>query len=255
MSAQPNGTKKTPKSSAELPAASRLLTEDDIRTGMNVAQTIYAVVMTFGLKIAFEALYPVIFAPHSPKVGTLSPLLISFVFFALMLLAMRFFWVIRNLYAYVLESINPNPEPTNEEKVFRRLMLYHFPIALIHAVLFFFICEAFVEITASAQPAHNPVIHFVGLYVALLLLNGLWLLKVTPKENPGPAKTVWATNNLIFGVLGFGVLLAFGIWSFSVNILLIAACVLFIINSVRDLRKAAAYYILFSLPIAQIDKS
>jgi hypothetical protein len=209
---------------------------------MNVAQTVYAVVMTFGLKIAFEALYPVVFASHSSKPETLSPYIVGFAFLTILLLAMRFFWVSRNLYAYALRSLKTK----SEKEVFRPLMLYHFPITLVHAVLFFFICEAFVEMTVSAQPEHSPAIHFVVIYAALLLLNALWLFAITPADKPWPGRKVWARSNLIHAVVVFVVLIAFGVWAFPVVALLIGACVLFTLNSVIDLHQAAEYYILFS---------
>jgi hypothetical protein len=223
------------------PANAKELTESDIRTGMNVAQTVYAVVMTLGLKISFEALYPVIFRPQSSGPGALSPYLVGFAFLTIMLLAMRFFWVLRNLYAYALHSLKTK----SEKDVFRPLMLYHFPIALLHAVLFFFICEAFVEMTLRAQSANSPVVHFVAIYAALLLLNALWLFAITPSDRPGPARTVWARSNLAHAALAFAVLAAFGLCDFSVVALLIAACAIFTFNSVIDLHQAAEYYILF----------
>lgn len=218
------------------------LGEDDIKTGMNVAQTVYAVVMGLGLKIAFEALYPVIFGPRSARLGMLSPFLIGFAFLAVLLLAMRFFWVSRNLYAYALQSLKSK----SERAVFRPLMLYHLPIALTHAVLFFFICEAFMEMTVSAQSSHGPVVHFVALYAALLFLNALWLFAITPKDRAWPARRVWARSNLIHAVVVAAVLVAFGAGGFSVAVLLVAACGLFTLNSFIDLHQAAEYYILFA---------
>jgi hypothetical protein len=217
------------------------LTEEDIKTGMNVAQTVYAVVMGLGLKITCEAFYLVIFVPHSSKTGTLSPYLLSFAFLTIMLLAMRFFWVSRNLYGYALRSL----ESKSEKEVFRPLMLCHFPIALIHAILFFFICEAFVEMAASSQSAHSPVVHFVALYATLLLLNALWLYGITPRDKPWPARKVWARSNLTHALLVVMVLIAFGVWSLSIPALLVTACGLFTLNSVIDLHQAAEYYILF----------
>jgi hypothetical protein len=158
-----------------------------------------------------------------------------------MLLAMRFFWVSRNLYAYALFQSGTK----TEKEIFRPLMLYHFPITLIHAVLFFFICEAFVEMAASVQTEHGPAIHFVVIYAALLLINAVWLFAITPKSNPWPGRKVWATSNLIHALIVFGVLTAFWIFGFSIVALLIATCALFVLNSVIDLHQAAEYYILF----------
>ncbi len=220
----------------------KLLTKDDIRTGMNVAQTVYAVVMTLGLKVAVEALYPAIFARGTSGVGTLSPVLIGIAFITILMLAMRFFWVTRNLYAYALHHIRAKKAA---KKIFRPLMLYHFPVALLHSILFFGICEAFAEMTESTQPMHAPVIHFIGICITLLLLNAIWLSFITPRDDSGPGRRVWARNNGLFAVMVGLVLVAFFVLDFSSVALLLAACGLFVANSIIDLHQAASSYILF----------
>lgn len=224
------------------PPPTKLLTEDDIRTGMNLTQTAYAVLMSFGLKVVAEAFYPVLFASSAPGVEPLSPWLIGIAFITVLLLTIRFFFVTRNLYAYVNHHLNRKATPKD---TFRPLMLYHFPIAVCHSILFFGVCEAFIELTKSAASAHAPIIHFVGIYVTLLLLNSIWLYCIVPRDSTGPGRRVWAKNNCIFSIGAGLALVAFFALNLSVTALLVIGCVLFLANSVIDLREAAEGYILF----------
>jgi hypothetical protein len=226
-----------------IPPTTKLLTEDDIRTGMALAQTVYAVIMTLGLKVAVEALYPALFAHERAKGGAFSPVVLTLVFLSVLLLAIRFFWVPRNLYEYVNHHMG-SKNATEMKTTFRSLMLYHFPIALVHTLLFFGICEAFAEMTNTAE-THAPAIHFIWIAVALLALNAGWLVFVTPAASSGPGRSIWARNNLFCALLAAAVLAGFYIAGFSVLVLLLAALLIFTANSLIDLIIAADKYILF----------
>ncbi len=226
------------------PPPTKLLTEDDIRTGLALAQTVYAVIMTLGLKVAVEALYPTLFSSERAANGSLSPVLLTLTFMVILVLAIRFFWVPRNLYAYVRRHLSDKDEDEMKD-VFRPLMLYHFPIALVHTVLFFGICEAFAEMNTSTQASHAPIVHFVWIYISLLALNAGWLFALAPSGGDGPERAVWARSNAICTLVAGGVLAGFYLADFSVIALLLGTGAVFMANSVLDLRKAADKYILF----------
>jgi hypothetical protein len=222
-----------------------MLTKDDIRTGMNLAQTVYAVLMTLGLKVAAEALYPAVFAPGRAGDGAFSPVVLSLVFISVLFLAIRFFWVPRNLYEYVHHYIGSR-EKKDLKLVFRSLMLIHFPIAFIHTLLFFGICEAFAEMAKGADGSHAaPAVHFVWIAIALLGLNAAWLWFGIPSGSGGSGRMIWAINNLIFAGLACMALAGFYVIGFSTLALLVAAVSIFIVNSIIDLAGAAENYVLF----------
>jgi hypothetical protein len=224
--------------------ATEMLRRDDIRTGMTLAQTLYAVLMGLGLKVAAESFYPALFARDRLESGALSPELVIPTFLLILLLAIRFSWVPRILYEFVHRYID-TPEKQDKTKTFRPLMLYHFPIALAHTLLFFAICEAFAEMTKSSSSSHAPIIHFVWISIGLLAVNAAWLRWVTPSESNGPGRQIWAKNNIICAVLAGAVLAGFYLAGFSVVVLLLGALAIFFVNSFLDLKMAAENYILF----------
>jgi hypothetical protein len=223
-------------------ANTKVLKRRDIRAGMNLATTVYAVFMALGLKVAAEALYPALFARGEPKIGTLSPVLVAVTFGVVLCLAIRFSWVPRNLYEYLRPHIGKS-EKHEMVKTFRVLMLCHFPIALLHTLLFFGICEAFADMTESKDASYPPVTHFVEISIVLLLGNALWLYFMTRGDGSRQRRR-WANNNLFCAALAAAVLLAFYATVISVVWLLVGALIIFFANSVYDLVIAADKYIL-----------
>jgi hypothetical protein len=211
---------------------------------MSLAQTVYAVLMTLGLKVAAEALYPVAFAPGQAGDVAFSLGVLALVFVSVLFLAIRFFWVPRNLYGYVHHYID-QPEGKNSKEIFRSLMLIHFPIAFFHTLLFFGICEAFAEMAKGADGSQVPAIHFVCIVIALLGLNGAWLWFGMPSGSGGSGRMFWATSNLLFALLAGAALAGFYVFGFSSLALLVAAASIVIVNSLVDLAVAAENYILF----------
>ncbi|MFZ1009746.1 MAG: hypothetical protein WAN65_23105 [Candidatus Sulfotelmatobacter sp.] len=221
------------------------LKHNDIRTGMSLVQTVYAVAMTYGLKNVVETSYLIFFSPNPARSSPLHLYVITFAFAAVMLLAVRFFWVPRNLYDYVLKRF-----PQIGDKVFARLTLFQIPIALGHAVLFFFVCHAFDEMAnPRVQLGHASVgdlaLRFVGMYAALLLLNALWLYGITSDSDDGPARKIWARSNLICALSALLLLGVFHVRHFSADVFISAACGFFVANGLFDLLKAAKHYIVF----------
>lgn len=218
----------------------------DIRSGMALMQTVYTVAMVFGLERVVDASYGFLISPELARRSMLLELELCLILVAIVLLSIRFFWVPRNLNSYIVHGF-----PVLGEKVFARVTTIHFPIALAHAVLFYFLCRAFVEMVAAGSAVESPEMayhasRFVLLYAALLLLNSLWLFWITPRkqkvQTPGG---IWAYNNIACFAL---VVLCFVAWrglGGPVWALVASACPLFIANSVVDLALAAKYYILY----------
>ena len=219
---------------------------EDIRSGMNLMQTVYTVAMVFGVEKVVEASYGVLISRELVRRSASLELALCLLLLAIVLLSMRFFWVPRNINSYIVNWFDEL-----QEKVFSRVTMIHFPIALLHAVLFYYLCQAFVDMVAAGPEVESRAMayhaaRFVLLYASLLLLNAVWLFWITPRRtrqrSPGG---IWAYNNIGFFVL---VIVAFAVCRSAglPNLLLILlACALFIANSVIDLALAAKYYILY----------
>jgi hypothetical protein len=220
-----------------------LLERDDVATGLAVVQTVYAVGMVLGLEKVLEASYGVLFLPAA-KGGTAVPRgVVIASFAAVMLLAVRFFWVPRNVYSYVIR-----PHDEGADDFYRKVML-HITIALAHAFLFFFVCHAFTELAEPLQATTGATgaqlaVRFVAIYSGLLLLNGLWLLWLTPKNDPAPGR-IWSISNLSAVAVSIVALGIFWIWKVSDGALVGVGCAIFLLNSAFDLVMCAQYYILF----------
>jgi hypothetical protein len=230
------------------PRTRKILKRDDISSGMGVVQTVYGVGMALGLKNVLEASYRVFFLPVTKSPDTIPRWAIPFAFVAVVLLAIRFFWVPRNLYSYL---IRPHDEADTEDR-FRKLTLFHIPIVMAHAVLFFFICHAFADMASPEAPSNATgaqlAVRFVAMYGGLLLLNTLWLFWMTPRPERGkdaePGR-IWARSNMVAVGLTLLLLGAFYLWRISPGALVVAAALIFIANGFYDLVRCAKFYILF----------
>lgn len=222
------------------------LDNEDIRSGMSLMQTVYTVAMVFGLEKVVEASYGLLISPELARRSIALEIDLILILVAIVLLSIRFFWVPRNINSYVVHRFE-----RLREKVFTRVTTIHFPIALGHAVLFYYLCQAFVDMVDAGPVVESPAMayhatRFVLLYAGLLLANSVWLFWITPREarakSPGG---IWAYNNIGFFT---GAIVLFGFWSgleLSNSFLIMGACILFIANSVLDLALAAKYYILY----------
>lgn len=227
-------------------AAGDPLERAEIGTGMDLAKTVYAVFMALGLKVAAEALYPALFAREKAEVGSFSPSLVLGSFLVILCLAIRFSWIPRNLYEYVRRHLNGGTD-AEMTRASRLLMLCHFPIALVHTLLFFGVCEAFAEMTEHSNSSLAPVLHFVCISTALLVLNSFWLLFLLRRNDAAPDHRFWAKNNLICALLVAALVAAYSVFDFSVAALLVGALVIFFFNSMFDLVVSADGYVRFEV--------
>lgn len=220
------------------------MSREDVHVGLTVMQTVYTVAMVLGFKNALEKSYSLFISPFEEPPGKLPHLVLLLALVAIMLLGLRFFWVTRNLYEFVLT-------PSSDiRRRMRATTLVHFPITLVHALLFFAVCQAYAEIvtrnaTVSSGLAVDLVARFVFIFAGLLLLNGAWLL-ATFKPAKGKPESIWGYSNVLFAALAAAdVWLVLDVIRAPLIALAISACAVFIVNSLIDLWRAGEWYIQF----------
>jgi hypothetical protein len=221
------------------------LRQKDITAGMTLMQTVYTVALVLGLETVVDASYTVVFPP-TPGSSVRSPGYLGIVLISILLLAIRFFWVPRNLNSYIVRFYGEL-----RDRAFTRLTTLHFPITLAHALVFYYICKVFVDMTQvhiSIESAEmtDYVTRFSLLYAGLLLLNGLWLWRITPRaassNDPG---RIWSHNNLAFVCLTLTAVAACKFLGVANSTFVVVVCAMFIANSLIDLWKASKFYILY----------
>jgi hypothetical protein len=219
-------------------------------SGLAVATAAYGFGMALGIRQAALGGYARIFAPAGP--GAQSGVLLA-ALVALFLLAVRFFWVPRSLYSYAVVT------KTGEvKKRFFRLMAIHFPVVVVHAILFFAVCQLFAELAMDHSAAQNPIhlLHLeselVLVYGVLLALNGVWLMSMTPTNDPMPGY-FWGMNNVGFVVIAVVLWFVLPVFmpGMSDAVLTIVVLGLYVLNGVVDLLCTSQYYILFDSEIAR----
>ena len=220
-----------------------VLKREDVHTGLSVVQSIYAIAIVLGFKNALEVSYDLFLSPLSAPSGALPHWVVLSTLGSIMLLGLRFFWVPRNLYAYVLAS------PLTLKKRLQRMTVLHVPITLIHALLFFCVCEAYADLASSnvssaSTLAEDLTTRVVAFYAALLLLNSGWLLSIGSRGS-SKAEGIWGWNNLVCGSAVVIILLLFKASALPTITFTLLAVAVFVINGVLDLWLASEYYILF----------
>lgn len=209
--------------------------------------------MVLGLQVAIEAAYAHLVAPD-PLPSEMPRGIVIFAVITIMLLGLRFFWVPRNLYAYLLVSTHPL------ERKLRSMTLIHFPIVLIHALLFYCVCQAFVDIANSTAPIDSDLsrelaTRFTFFYVGLLLLNSLWLLTGFGRRDTDTAEGIWGWNNMIAVALAVVVWVLFEALSISPPVYIAITGTIFVANSLIDLWLASEHYILFPKRTADAERA
>lgn len=220
-----------------------ILRRDDIHTGLSLVQTIYGIAMVLGLKIAIETSYSLFLSPTESPPSSFPHYIVLFALATIMLLGLRFFWVPRNLYAYLLVSDLPLSSRL------RRMTVIHFPITLVHALLFYCVCHAYADIAVSNAALNSSLAdalasRFVLFYAGLLLFNGAWLLSVAP-SGKSQAESIWGRNNLVAAGLIAVIFAAFKLFAIPTVAFIALAGAVFVLNSAIDLWKASEYYVLF----------
>jgi hypothetical protein len=128
-------------------------------------------------------------------------LVLALLFVALGFLGIRLFWATGNIRRFVLrQMILLNPPGTTG------LLVLHFPILILHAVHFFFLCRFFQDLCLNGL-YQTYLSGLTWVFVSLLALNVVWLflLRSGPKEGTPRMKypeLMWAISNTVFGGAG-----------------------------------------------------
>ncbi len=154
---------------------------DDIEAGMALVQFVYGIAMVLGFTSALGPAYRLVFPPAASARLTGHSAVILVALVAIILLGLRFFWVPRNLYSYLLQEPRHKHDVTTR---LRRTTFLHVPITMAHALLFYVLCQAFSDLAVSRATFGSHLLvglslRFVFLYALLLALNAVWLLRMT----------------------------------------------------------------------------
>lgn len=230
----------------------KLINREDVTIGLGVMQAVYTIAIILGFRSALEGAYPSIVQPLKHGQAALGHPVLLLALLTLMLLGLRFFWVTRNLYALVID----HPREKAKERLGMVVRL-HFPVTLLHAVLFFVLCDVYRSMaSASLSGSIEPLVdRFVLFTIILLALNGLWLLATflplhlrkpgSERDETRPA-VVWAVLNIVFSALAVIWLYALSpLITSSATLVLAVASALFLLNSLLDLGFTASSYIEF----------
>ncbi len=215
--------------------------------------------MALGIKQALSGGYTRVFVHTTGLAAKPHVLLIAGV--SLFLITVRFSWVPRSLSAYAVVT-----KPEKLTSRFTRLMGFHFPVTMIHAMLYFTVCQIFDDLETyhltlpspskdprtqmqSRHEIHAGLMHLsqletrlVVFFGGLLALNAIWLIAMTDRQDPMPG-WFWGLNNALFSIIAVG--LWFGLRHDSEAVRVTAVFVAFTVNGVIDLIFTSEYYVLF----------
>ena len=189
--------------------------------GVDVIQTVYALLIALGLRDVFAAFYT-IFQKAPPEGSDNFPIALA-LFANIMLLSVRFFWVPRNFRRLYFKSAFSDGF-TGSKLLMWESSLNIFVI-LLHGLLHFLLCkqfEYFVFIATSYDLLFTASFAtYVYLHASLLIVNALWIIYTTWREDDlrkegapemlqaKPASRVWIRSNLAFALIAVGPLVIF----------------------------------------------
>lgn len=150
--------------------------ETSVTEGLSLMRTVYGIAIVLGFQKVLQASYTRFFT--GVRLAFLPWYAATLAAIAITFLAIRFFWVPRNLSSYVLGF------GQHIRRVWGRVTVIHFPIALAHAVLFFYLCETVgALVTARTRVAVDRLImQFLILCATLLIMNAIWLFGLKPRR-------------------------------------------------------------------------
>jgi GNAT superfamily N-acetyltransferase len=212
-----------------------------------VVRMMYAVALTFGFQKIVDSTYNQVFRRFSPPSGDhpIQQLLpntmvaVILLFFALGLLGIRFFWATGNIRRFVLHGVTDLKRPPNTTS----LLLFHFPLLILHAVLFFFLCRFYQDICTYGL--HDSyVLGLLLVFTFLLVLNVAWLTLLRMKRVDRGPEFLWMANNIAFAVLGIVAYQVFYHCHVEVNTQLVLTGLLILSNSILDFALTGGTYFL-----------
>ena len=198
---------------------------------LRIVQIIYAVFFTIGLMRVFETIY------YSTSLKIYSIALAV----AISLLGLRLFFAVEELSQYLIFRKANSKEAVHSYTI----TLWHYPMLLFHAFLFFWVCLSFKQTGASTDSID---IGLVYPYCFLLILNVVWLYSISQGKRISPKESVilkplykdheffWLTNNLVTAVISLFVYDKEPCGS-------VLVLILFVLNSLLDLSFASEQYV------------
>ncbi|MGX1097789.1 hypothetical protein [Amorphus sp. MBR-141] len=190
--------------------------------GIEVFQAVFAFIMALGLGEVFTGSYnfltTVLFSPDQTNS---EKLLFLLVFFNIVLLGIRFFWVPRNFRLLVHETVRHHPEMHDLSPLQHYEISVHWFIILLHAMLFYLIGSEFEHIgflMLSSKPfSQSGLYGFFTMQIVLLLLNSAWIAAIEYRKQDfarrsasaavslkPPGSILWMRNNLACVLLTLG---------------------------------------------------
>ncbi len=206
---------------------------------LSLIRNLYGIALIFGFQKVVESGYlQVTRDPGAAPVSAGEKALLLALALVITGAGIRFFWAVGNIKRCVLERILKLDPP-------RRwvLVVIHFPILFLHAVLFFFLCRYFQDMCMRGI-RDSYARGYIVVYIILLLLNVLWLRFLMYKRTDKGPEWVWIRNNGVFAVAGIVALIIFDCHALSTERQLSIASGLFLLNSIVDFIKTRGAYIL-----------
>ncbi|MGX1305824.1 hypothetical protein AB7M35_000544 [Amorphus suaedae] len=190
--------------------------------GIEVFQAVFAFIMALGLGEVFTGSYSFMTTVLlSPDQTNSEKLLFLLVFFNVVLLGIRFFWVPRNFRLLVHETVRHHPDMHDLAPLRHYEISIHWFIILLHAMLFYLIGSEFEHIgflMLSSKPFSQSALY--GLFtmqIVLLLLNSAWIAAIEYRKRgfarsanhtavslKPPGSILWMRNNLACVLLTLG---------------------------------------------------
>ena len=154
-----------------------------------IIRALYGISLIFGFQKVVEASYLQLIGDSSA--ATLAPtvkkILLPCLAIVLGALGTRFFWAVGNIRRFVLHRIVQLDPPSR-----RWLVVAHFPLLFLHAVLFYILCRIYQDICLFGLRPHYSS-SFVLAYGGLLILNVVWLLLLRQRgRTPEPRASGFA---------------------------------------------------------------
>jgi hypothetical protein len=220
---------------------------ENLNRHLTVVRTLYAVALTFGFQKVVEATYFQVFHRFSVPVPGEHPItqfppcemaILILLFFSLGLLGIRFFWATGNIRRFLLQRVILLDPPNT-----RLLLFVHFPLLILHAVLFFFLCRFYWDICVNGL-YDSYVSGLLTVFTFLLVLNIGWLYLLRRKRTDRGPEFSWMVNNIVFALLGVLSLWLFYSCPLGSDTELLIAAMLVLANSALDFVLTGGSYFL-----------
>jgi hypothetical protein len=175
---------------------------ENLNRHLAVIRTLYAVALTFGFQKVVDATFPRLFpggsqasVDHSASAFPPCPIgVLILLFAAIGLLGIRFFWAAGNIRRFLLHRVILLTVPNT-----RVMLFFHFPMLILHAVLFFFLCRFYQSVSTSLDPSY--ISGLLTVFIILLAMNVVWLIFLRQGRNDKGPEVAWILNNLAFAGL------------------------------------------------------